>query len=118
MQVTLVVPIGTIEPAGGLQAVVTPGQLSDAVGVGNVSTRVVGNGHEEVATMLTVPEHAILGGSWSTTVTLNAQLDLLLEASVTEQAIVVVPFGNEEPLVGEQIGAPTPGQLSLTVGEA
>jgi hypothetical protein len=34
VQVTVVQPIGNVEPEGGLQAVVTPGQLSLAVGGG------------------------------------------------------------------------------------
>ena len=34
VQVTVVQPIGDVEPEGGLQAVVTPGQLSLAVGGG------------------------------------------------------------------------------------
>jgi hypothetical protein len=33
VQVTEVVPVGNIEPAGGTQATVTPGQSSVAVGV-------------------------------------------------------------------------------------
>jgi hypothetical protein len=50
------------------------------------------------------------------TVTLKEQLAWFFEASLTEQAIIVVPFGNVLPLGGEQTGAPTPGQLSLTAG--
>jgi hypothetical protein len=34
VQVTVVVPLGKVEPEGGLQTTVTPGQLSAAVGVG------------------------------------------------------------------------------------
>ena len=38
------------------------------------------------------------------------------DASVTEQVTVVTPFGNVAPDAGEQLGAPTPAQLSLAVG--
>ena len=34
VQVTVVTPIGNIDPDGGVHATVTPGQLSDAVGGG------------------------------------------------------------------------------------
>ena len=52
----------------------------------------------------------------SFTVIVNEQVPVLLAASLTVQVTVVVPFGNVEPDGGEQVGAPTPGQLSLTVG--
>jgi hypothetical protein len=49
-------------------------------------------------------------------VTVNEQLALLLEASVTVHVTVVLPTWNVDPEAGEQVGVPTPGQLSLTVG--
>ena len=58
----------------------------------------------------------IEGGCMSFTVTVKVQLAMLFEASVTVQVTVVVPLGKNEPEAGEQLGAPTPGQLSLTVG--
>lgn len=57
-----------------------------------------------------------IGFSVSFTVTLNEQLAVLLWASVTEHVTFVVPFGKEDPDSGLQVGAPTPGQLSLTDG--
>ena len=60
----------------------------------------------------------IVGGCVSFTVTVNVQLALLLDASATLQETVVVPFANDDPDAGAQIGVPTPGQLSLTVGAA
>ena len=60
----------------------------------------------------------IEGGCVSLIVTVNVQLDVLLEASVTEQVTVVVPFWKVEPDGGTQVGDPTPGQLSETVGAA
>ena len=60
----------------------------------------------------------MVGACVSFTVTVNEQVDELPDASVTEQFTVVTPFGKVEPLTGEQLGAPTPGQLSLAVGVA
>ena len=50
------------------------------------------------------------------TVTVNEQLAMLLEASFTLQVTVVMPWGKQVPEGGLQVGAPTPGQLSPTVG--
>jgi len=58
----------------------------------------------------------MVGACVSLTVTVNEQLAVLLDASVTEQLTVVVPFGKVEPEAGIQAGVPTPEQLSLTVG--
>jgi hypothetical protein len=52
------------------------------------------------------------------TVTVNEQLAVLLEASVTEQLTVVTPTAKLEPDAGAQVGEPTPEQLSETVGAA
>jgi hypothetical protein len=46
----------------------------------------------------------------------NEQLLVLFELSLTLQVTVVVPTGKVDPEAGEQVGVPTPGQLSLTVG--
>ena len=62
--------------------------------------------------------HVIDGACVSFTVTVNVQLLVLVDASVTLQLTVVVPFGKVEPEAGVQVGVPTPGQLSLTVGAA
>jgi len=58
----------------------------------------------------------IVGFSVSLTVTVNWQLPVLPCASVAEHVTVVVPLANVEPDAGEQLTAPTPGQLSLAVG--
>lgn len=52
------------------------------------------------------------------TVTVKEQVPsrLLGLASLTVQVTVVVPTGKLDPEAGTQFGAPTPGQLSLTVG--
>ena len=58
-------------------------------------------------------------GNWvSLIVTVNEQADVLLLASLTVQATVVVPFGKAVPETGMQTGAPRPGQLSETTGAA
>jgi len=60
----------------------------------------------------------ITGGCVSLIVTVNVQADMFPAKSLTEHVTVVVPFGNVEPEGGLQTGAPTPGQLSPTMGEA
>lgn len=67
----------------------------------NGSCRLVVGAGVNVVTV-TVKEHAVV--SWS--------------ASLTVQVTVVVPIGNVAPETGLQVGEPTPGQLSLTVGAA
>ena len=52
----------------------------------------------------------------SVTVTVNVQEAVLPEESATIHMTVVVPLGKNEPDAGEHEGAPTPGQLSPTVG--
>jgi len=52
----------------------------------------------------------------SFTVTVKLHIDMLLDESFTVHVTVVVPFGKVLPDAGLQVGAPTPGQLSLTVG--
>ena len=46
----------------------------------------------------------------------KVQLAVLPDESATVQVTVVVPTGKNEPDAGKQIGVPTPGQLSDTVG--
>lgn len=48
--------------------------------------------------------------------TVNEQLAVLFDASLTLQVTVVVPTGKLDPDAGEQVGVPRFGQLSLTVG--
>jgi len=114
VQVTVVVPTGKHEPEGGVHAVVTPGQLSLAVGAGKL-TATHGLVIDGVFTVW-FGGQVIVGGCVSLTVTVNVQVAVLLEESLTVQVTVVVPLGKNEPEAGEQPGAPTPGQLSLTVG--
>jgi hypothetical protein len=102
VQVTVVVPAGKIEPDGGTQATVTPGQLSEAVGAGNVTAVVVESGQVCAATAVTLAGHVIVGGCTSLTVTVNEQLG----PAVLVQVTVVVPTGKNEPAAGEQVTVP------------
>ena len=52
----------------------------------------------------------------SLTLTVNEQVAEFPDESKTEQVIVVVPFGKNDPEAGEHVVTPIPGQLSLTVG--
>jgi hypothetical protein len=58
------------------------------------------------------------GACVSLTVILKLQDDELPLASVTEQVTVVVPLEKVEPDAGEQLGVPTPAQLSVAVALA
>jgi len=58
----------------------------------------------------------ITGGVVSSTVTTERQLLALPEESVTLQEKGSAPSGKVDPDGGTQTGAPTPGQLSKTVG--
>lgn len=95
------------------QTNVTPGQLSIAVTIKLTGTQ-ISPGFAVTAIILF--GQLITGGSVSFTVMMKLQLAVLPEASATEQFTVVTPFGNIEPEGGAQFGAPTFGQLSLTVG--
>lgn len=62
VQVTVVVPSGNVDPLGGEQTTLTPGQLSDAVGAGNVTVLLSVAGHVPVATAVTFAGQVIVGG--------------------------------------------------------
>jgi hypothetical protein len=71
VHVTVVVPTGNGVPDGGTHATVTPGQLSEATGGGNVPTAVVAIGQEAGATAVTGAGQVMAGGCVSTTVTVK-----------------------------------------------
>jgi len=62
VQVTVVVPAGRIDPLGGLHATVTPGQLSEAVGVGKVTSVELVGGQATAEIAVTLAGHVIVGG--------------------------------------------------------
>jgi hypothetical protein len=104
-QVTVVVPTGKQEPAGGLHTAVTPGQLSLAVGAGKFTTWHGVPGGEQTAWLVTavwLGGQVIVGGCVSLTVTVNEQLGPPEEVQFT----VVVPTGKNEPEAGEQLIVP------------
>ena len=49
---------------------------------------------------------------------MNVQFAEFFDASLTVQETVVVPFRKVLPEAGVHTGAPTPGQLSDTIGAA
>jgi len=58
----------------------------------------------------------VISGTWvSLTITVNEQVDVFIDASVTEQFTVVVPLGNVDPVGGAHATDPNPGQLSVAV---
>jgi hypothetical protein len=76
VQVTVVVPTGKVEPEGGTQATVTPGQLSAAVGGGKVTTEPLVAGQVGAVTATTLVGQVIEGGCVSLTVMVNEQFDV------------------------------------------
>lgn len=115
VQVTVVVPMGNVEPEGGVHATVTPGQLSDAVGAGKVTVALLEIGQVCAATAVTFAGQVIEGGCVSLTVTVNEQLLVLPDASVAVQVTVVAPFGKTAPDAGVQATVAFE-QRSLAVG--
>lgn len=112
--VTVVVPTGKVDPDGGLATTDTPGQLSEAITVKFTTAE-----HCPVVLPTVMFDGQVIDGGWlSLIVTVNEQLAVLPDASATEQLTVVVPTGNAEPAGGLQTGVPTPGQLSIAVGDA
>ena len=100
VQVTVFVPIGNVAPDSGLHNVVTPGQLSVAVGVKFTATPLAA-GQVTAVTAVILAGQVIVGGCVSMTVMVKAQLAVLPEASATEQVTVVVPTGKNDPDAGE-----------------
>ena len=114
LQLTVVTPFGNVDPEAGLQVgLPTPGQLSLTVGAAYVITA---EHCPAPAACVMLAGHVIEGACVSLIVTVNEQVAELLDASITEQLTVVVPFGKVEPDGGVHTGVPTPGQLSVAVG--
>ena len=111
VQVTVVVPTGKTEPEAGVQDVVTPGQLSDAVGE-KVTVRLDAGGQVAAAATKMLAGQVIVGGWVSFTLTVNVQLGPAVEVHVT----VVVPTGKNEPEAGEQVIVPHPVPTGVGAG--
>jgi hypothetical protein len=118
VHVTDVVPAGNTDPGGGTHTTVGgAGQLSVAVGGTYVTVAAVVNGHDACAAFVIPAGHPTnTGGCVSFTVTVKLHIFILFDESFTVQVTVVTPFWNVDPEAGTHVGAPTPGQLSLTVG--
>ena len=113
VQVTVVVPTAKFDPEAGTHAVVTPEQLSAAVGAGNVNG--IGLPVRLVAVWL---DGQVMVGFWlSLTVTVKLHEAILFAASVAVQVTVVTPFWKVEPEAGVHV-AVTPAQLSVGKGVA
>jgi hypothetical protein len=113
-KVFVVTPIGNTEPdASPTVCVITcPGQLSVDVLV------YVTTAPHTPASLLTVigALHVIVGACVSFTVTVNEQVAVLPDASVTTNVLVVTPIGNTEPDASPTVCVITcPGQLSVDV---
>ena len=100
VQVTFVFPNGKSEPEAGTQVVVTPGQLSDAVGGAKLTIAP----EVEFCTAIISAGQLIVGGVLSVTVTVNVQL----APPGSEQVTVVVPTGKQLSEAGLQVTVPQP----------
>jgi hypothetical protein len=100
VQVTVVGdPTGKKEPEGGAQTVVTPGQLSVAIGGRKVTTAPHWSG--SLGTVASAGQ-VMTGGCVSMTVTVNEQVGPVVLVHVT----VTVPTGKNEPEGGLQVTVP------------
>ena len=93
LQFTVLVPLLKVEPEGGVQAAITPGQLS----VADAQVTLV---FEQVprSVLAVIFAQVRLGFSLSLTVMVKEQVAVFPEASVAVQMTVVAPFGKVEPL--------------------
>src|SRR5213079_1221593 len=107
---TLVVPLVTAVPLAGVQVTLAVPQLSAAVALKVTLLEQVPGA---VSTVMLAGQ-AIIGFSWSSTVTLKLQAALLPLPSSAVQLTVVVPLAKAEPLAGVQVTLAVP-QLSEAV---
>ena len=92
--------------------VITPGQLSLAVGVYVTLARLHWPGS---VVRITSAGQLTFGNSWSRTVTLNQQVRPLPLVSVALHTTKLAPFAKVDPLGGVQLTLTGP-QLSVAVG--
>ena len=113
-QVTMVLPIGNIDPEAGIQVTGTlPSTKSVAVGVVNVTVA-----PEELTAFAVIFEIGeTTGAVVSTTITLNVVGVAVFPAvSVLLQVTVVVPRTNVDPETGEQLAGNVPSIASTALG--
>jgi len=99
VQVTVVVPTAKQVPDGGEQATVTPGQLSLAVGVVNVTVLQAESSVLVLTTML-AGQAPICGGCVSLTVAVKLQVAVCPSPDLAVTCTVVVPTENMLPDAG------------------
>ena len=109
--VTVVNPTGKKLPDAGELVMVTPGQLSVAVGVKLTTAP------HWPAVLFTVifAGQVTVGNSVSFTLMVNVHVAVLPDASVTVHVTVVVPTGKNDPDAGVEVTV-KPGQLSAACG--
>ena len=112
MQVTECVPLAKVDPLGGVQSTLTPGQLSLMDGEYRTPARSHSPGS---VVRVRFVGHVTAGSSLSSMVTKKVQVCVLPLVSVAVQVTDAVPSANLEPLAGMQLTV-TPGQLSVTEG--
>jgi len=109
---TLVTPSGNVDPDGGAQLTLEPGQLSITVGLEKFTT---GEQLPADAVTVTFAGQKTAMRSISLTVTVNEQVVVKPPPSVATQVTVVVPIAKLEPLGGEHTTLKI-GQLSVAGG--
>ena len=123
VQVTVVVPTGNCDPAGGAHTTVGVPQLSVAAGVVKFTAVIVANGHDGCAVIVIASGHPFVntGGCVSFTVTVKLHIASGGTPLVAVQVTVVVPTTNTVPEAGEQLtvgdGTPVAVTVKLTVAE-
>src|SRR5262245_35449078 len=108
VQLTVVTPIGNVDPLGGTQVTATlPSTASTAVAV---YVKIAPDG--PVAGILAFAGTVMTGGVVSTTVTVNDAVRELLRVSLAVHVTVVRPSGNVAPLAGRQLTGREPSTMS------
>jgi hypothetical protein len=113
LQVTVVIPIGNVEPDAGMQDTASV-PSTKSVAVGEVYATAVPNAL--VAVIPVMSDEAPITGAASLTVTVNVVDAVFSYGSVAVQVTVVVPIANVEPDVGEQDTGTDAPYSSVAVG--
>jgi hypothetical protein len=108
-QVTVVVPMGKVEPDGGLQVTGREPSTRSLAEAANVTTLPVG----PVASAVMFAGSVSTAGVVSCTLLEKLALPVLPRLSVDEQVTVVVPMGKVEPDGGLQVTGREPSTKSL-----
>jgi hypothetical protein len=113
LQLTVVVPIGNVDPDEGEQLTATLPETASLADAENVTTAPL----LELADVLMSAGRLKAGGVVSTTVIVNDPFDELVELSVAVQLTVVAPSANVEPDAGLQLttGAGSVSSVALAV---